>query len=127
MAELVPVPAAGMLVVIGDPLASVRCATVVLVVEPFRPVTVTWMVPLVSGTTAAVTVLWPVMASAVAVMVAEPAARADTRPEPLTASAVALLLAQVMVRPVRMLPTLSLSVAVKAAVWPTLMVVEAGV
>src|SRR6266566_4169140 len=68
--------------------------------------------------------LWP---SLVAVIVADPAVTPLASPVALTAATAALLLAQVIVRPVRTLPAESLVVAVSCCVAPTKMLAVAGV
>ena len=65
------------------------------------------------------TVALPVLPSLVAVMVAEPATRALTSPEPETVATIVLLDDQVMVRPVRTLPLASRVTADSCTVPPT--------
>src|SRR5690242_2652483 len=67
--------------------------------------------------------LWP---SLVAVIVAEPAAEAVTRPLPLTVATEPLLDAQVIVRPVNTLPPESVSVACSCTVAPATSVADEG-
>src|SRR2546422_1040623 len=61
----------------------------------------------------------PLFPPLVAVIVAVPAVSPVTSPLALTVATVALLLAQVTVRPVRGLPFASLGVAASCTVWPT--------
>ncbi len=74
-----------------------------------------------------VTAALPLFPSLVAVMVAGPGATPVTRPVALTVAVDVLELAQVTVRPVRMLPVASLSVAVSCTVWATWTGAAAGV
>src|SRR5216683_632743 len=77
---------------------------------------------------AAVTVMpaVPFGPSLVAVIVAEPAATPVTKPAPLTVATPALLVAQVIARPVNGVPLASLGVAVNCTVCPTWMLALAG-
>src|SRR2546422_11292207 len=61
----------------------------------------------------------PLFPSLVAVIVAVPAVFPVTSPRALTIATVALLLAQLTVRPDRRLPFASFGVAVSGTVWPT--------
>src|SRR3989454_3421290 len=61
----------------------------------------------------------PLCPSDVAVIVVEPAATPVTRPLPFTVAAAVLELVHVTVRPVRMLPLASFTVALSGTVWPT--------
>src|SRR6266513_1961520 len=74
-----------------------------------------------------VTPALPFFPSLVAVMVAGPGATPVTRPVALTVAVEVLELVHVTVRPVRMLPLASLSVAVSCTVWPTWTGAAAGV
>ncbi len=69
-----------------------------------------------TGTGDTATVAVPLLPSLVAVIVAEPAAFAVTRPAVLTVATVALLVAHVIVRPVSTLPAESFVVTVNCAV-----------
>jgi hypothetical protein len=79
-----------------------------------------------TGTFATVTAAVPLFPSLVAVIVAEPATLAVTRPAALTVATVVLLLTQVIARPVNTLPAESLVVAVNCAVLLTNRLTEAG-
>src|SRR5437879_5322551 len=68
----------------------------------------------------------PFVPSLVAVIVAVPGATAVTRPLALTVAAAALLVAQVIVRPVRVLPAESLVVAVSCCVAAGVRLTAAG-
>ena len=68
----------------------------------------------------------PDLPSLVAVIVAEPAACAETSPAPDTVAAAVFELDQVIVRFVRTLPFASFAVAVSCAVWPVVMSTVAG-
>src|SRR5216684_300925 len=68
----------------------------------------------------------PLFASLVAVIVAAPAAIPVTTPLPLTVATPALLVAQVIVRPVRGFPFASFGVAVNCTVCPTATLAVAG-
>src|SRR5438309_2164435 len=68
----------------------------------------------------------PLCPSLVAVIVAEPAARAVTRPLPLTVATVVLLLDHVITRPDSGFPLASCGVAVSCTVWPTGTLAVAG-
>src|SRR6266699_3727705 len=72
-----------------------------------------------TGANVTVTVEVPLFPSLVAVIVVEPAALAVTSPVALTVAVVVLLLAQVIVPPVRALPAESLVVALSCVVAPT--------
>jgi len=72
-----------------------------------------------TGTFDTVTAAVALFPSLVAVIVAEPAALAVTSPLPLTVATAALLVAQVMVRPVRTVPAASFVVALSCVVAPT--------
>src|SRR5688500_6519700 len=80
----------------------------------------------VGAGTPTVTAAVPLFPSLVAVMVADPSAFAVASPDELTATTAALLLDQVTVRPDRVLPLASFSVAVSCCVPPTPSVAEAG-
>src|SRR2546428_8379183 len=69
----------------------------------------------------------PLFPSLVAVIVAVPAVFPVTSPLALTVATVALLLAQLTVRPDSRLPLASLGVAVSCTVWPTCTDAVAGV
>ena len=69
----------------------------------------------------------PLLPSLVAVIVAEPTATPVTKPLPLTVAAPVLELVHVTVRPVRVVPLASLSVAVSCTVPFVPMVADAGV
>src|SRR2546422_6415545 len=77
---------------------------------------------------AAVTVILeaPLLPSLVAVIVAEPATFAVTRPLALTVATVVLSLDHVIVRPASGVPLASRGVAVSCTVWPTSTLGEAG-
>src|SRR5712692_2202845 len=68
----------------------------------------------------------PLCPSLVAVIVAKPAATPVTKPIPLTVATPALLVAQVIVRPVRGFPLASFGVAVNCTVCPTWILAVAG-
>src|SRR5689334_25358796 len=68
----------------------------------------------------------PLWLSLVAVIVADPAAFADTRPVPFTVATVVLLEDHVTVRPDSGLPFASFGVAVSCTVWPAGTLAEAG-
>src|SRR6266516_6034893 len=72
-----------------------------------------------TGTVLTVIVAVPLCPSEIAVIVAEPAATPVTSPLALTVATAVLPLAQVIVRPVRVLPFASLGVAASCTVWPT--------
>ena len=74
-----------------------------------------------------VTLALPLFPSLVAVIVAGPGATPVTRPVAFTVAVDVLELVHVTVRPVRMLPLASLSVAVSCTVWPTWTGAAAGV
>jgi len=80
-----------------------------------------------TGTVLTVIADVPVCPSLVAVMVTEPAATPVTSPLPLTVASAALLVAQLITRPVNGLPFASLGVAVSCAVCPTWTLADAGV
>jgi hypothetical protein len=69
----------------------------------------------------------PVTPSLVAEIMAVPPATADTSPDVETVATLGAALDQVMVRPVRTVPWLSLSVATTCIVWPTVSVVPVAV
>ena len=69
----------------------------------------------------------PLCPSLVAVIVAEPATLVVTRPAPETVATVVLFDDHVTVRPVRMFPLASLSVAVSCTVWPACTLADGGV
>jgi len=73
-----------------------------------------------------VTVAVPVLPSLVAVIVAAPAATADTRPLALTVATDALLVVQITTRPDSGLPPASFAVAVSCTVCPTCALAVAG-
>jgi hypothetical protein len=79
-----------------------------------------------TGTLETVTLAVPLCPSLVAVIVAEPAPAAVTRPAPLTVATAALLLAHVTVRPVSTLLAESSVVACNCVVPPTMTVAVAG-
>ena len=68
----------------------------------------------------------PLLPSALAVIVAEPAATAVTRPLPLTVAIVALLVAQLTGRPASGLPAESCGAAVSCRVAPACTLADAG-
>src|SRR5437588_1783362 len=70
--------------------------------------------------------LLPLFPSLVAVIVAEPAAFAVTRPLTLMVATVVPLLTHVIVRPVSTFPAESLVVTDSCAVWPTTRLFDAG-
>src|SRR5256886_11216326 len=80
-----------------------------------------------TGTTVTVMAAVPLLPSLVAVMVAEPAPAAVTRPLLLTVATAGLLLAHVTTRPVRGLPAASFGTAESCPVAPTKRLAEAGV
>src|SRR6266487_1263473 len=112
----------------GLPLASfgvaVSCAVCPAGTEAEAGLTVT----VATGTVTAVTVIAdvPLLPSAVAVMVAEPATTPLTSPLELTVAMDVLLLVQLIVRPVSVLPFASLGVAVSWTVCPAVTAAEAG-
>ena len=69
----------------------------------------------------------PVLASDLASIVATPALRPVTRPVEETLARAGAVLAQVTVRPLRVLPLASLTVADSWTVWPSVMVAVDGV
>src|SRR2546428_2321979 len=69
----------------------------------------------------------PLCPSASAVIVVEPAATPVTRPLPFTVAAAMLELVHVTVRPVRVLPLASFTVAVSCTVWPADTEADGGV
>jgi hypothetical protein len=79
-----------------------------------------------TGTVLTVIVAVPLCPSLVAVRVAEPAATPVTTPLPLTVATAALLLVQVITRPLSGLPLASFGVAVSATVCPTVTLAVAG-
>src|SRR6266699_1298111 len=98
------------------------------VVAPTRsPAVAALTVTEATGTFDTVTVAVALLPSLVAVIVADPAVTPLASPVALTAATAALLLAQVIVRPVRTLPAESLVVAVSCCVAATKMLAVAGV
>src|SRR5207248_10254169 len=69
----------------------------------------------------------PLTVSLVAVIVADPAANAVTKPPLVTLTLPTLELVQATIRPVRRLPLASFSVALSWSVWPTTRLPAAGV
>src|SRR5712691_5283823 len=102
----------------GLPLASFGVAVSCTVVPSFTEGPAGATVTEATGTTVTVTLAVPLWPSLVAVIVAEPATFAVTSPLLETVATDVLLEDHVTVRPVRMLPFASLSVALSCCVWP---------
>ena len=110
----------------GLPLASLGVALSCTICPVATLAVAGATVTVATGTCVTVIPAVPLFPSLVAMIVAEPAVFAVTSPLPFTVATVVLFEDHVTVRPVRMLPLASLSVAVSCCVWPACTLAGAG-